>query len=358
MSYLTLYSPEETAFTSNGLGILSDVIDDEVYEELNGQFELTVKYPVEGIHFAQIVTDGYITAKPNPASDPQPFRIYRITKPMRGTVTIYARHIVYRCRKIVAAPFFAALADGAMEQLKAKAANDCPFTFWTDISTVAEMNVTVPTDLWTLMGSSEGCVLDLYGGEYEFDKYAVRLWKQRGADRGVAIRYGKNLTDLTMDENIADVFNGVYPYWTNSDGVYVELPEKYIMAEGNYPEPNILPVDLSQTLPGDPPDELLLRVAAEGYMEDNGIGKPEISWTISFVQLAQTEEYKDMAQLDQILLGDTVTVIFPKMNIHVAARAVAVRYQPSMDRYKNITLGSVKRSLTATVARMGRAIKK
>ena len=112
-----LYAPDETAFDSNGLGMLSDAVDCTVLWECNGQYELELEYPVEGLRFAQIVRRGIILARPDPETRPQPFRIYRITKPHRGTVTVYARHIAYDCQGIPAAPFQAYSAMDAVQQL-------------------------------------------------------------------------------------------------------------------------------------------------------------------------------------------------------------------------------------------------
>lgn len=352
---LILYPTTESAFDSNGIGILSDVIDDEIYEELNGQFELTLQYPVDGVHFSEIVADAYITAKPNPVSEPQPFRIYRITKPMRGVVTVYARHMAYRNKKIVVSPFTAVSAPDAMTALKNNAVNTCPFEFWTDKETEANMAVAVPTDIWTLLGSSKGSILDTYGGEYEFDRYNIKLWDRRGADRGVSIRYGKNLTDLKQDENIANVFTGVYPYWTDGSGALVTLPEKYINGPGTYAEEKIMPLDLSEEFETQPTEEQL-RERAEKYITDNDIGKPDVSWTVEFVQLEQTEEYKGQALLERVLLGDTVSVVFSKLGVDVSARAVAARYKPTLGRYKNITLGKVKANLASTIVRQQQEI--
>lgn len=354
---LILYPPNETAFDSNGIGILADATDSEVYEELNGQFELTVQYPVTGSHFSEIVTDAYITAKPNPVTDPQPFRIYRITKPMKGIVTIYARHMAYRNNKIVVAPFTAVSVTSALQGLKNKAVTDCPFEFWTDKTTEAQMSVPVPKDIWTLLGGSQGSILDTYGGEYEFDKYTVKLHNRRGADRGVSIRYGKNLTDLKQDENVANVFTGVYPYWVNADGNLVQLPERYISGPGTYTEDKIKPLDLSQEFETAPTEDQL-RTRAERYIVDNDIGKPDITWTVEFVQLEQTEEYKGKALLERVLLGDTVSVVFPLLNVDVSSRAVAVRYKPLLERYKSITLGKVKSNLAKTIVRQEQEIQK
>lgn len=343
-----LHSSTETAFLSNGLGSLRDAIDAEVYEELNGQFELTMRYPVSGFLFSKISTDCYITAKPNPVSKPQPFRIYRITKPMGGIVTVYGRHMAYNMGKIIAQPFIPTDAKGAMQLIKEKAVPECPFTFQTDLDKEGIMLVMRPTDLWTILGSSEGAVLDVYGGEYEFDGYAVMLHQRRGADRGVSVRYGKNLRSLEQDENVANVYTGVYPFWAKDD-VFVQLPELYVSAEGNYPEQKLLPLDLSDQFE-EAPTEDDLRAAASAYILTHDVGKPEISLTVDFVPLEQTEDYKGMEDVQQVLLGDTVGVYFPQLGVETSARAVATRYSPILGRYKNVTLGTVKPTVASTVA--------
>lgn len=345
---LILYPPTEKTFDNNGLGILGDAIDAEVYEELNGQFELTMRYPVSGFQFSQIAVECYITAKPNPASKPQPFRIYRITKPMGGIVTVYARHIAYNMGKIIAQRLYAENAKDAMQLIKERAVPECPFTFRTDLDKEGLMLLRQPTDLWTVLGSSEGAMLDVFGGEYEFDRYNVNLLQRRGADRGVSVRYGKNLRSLKQDENVANVYTGVYPFWGEFVDL-VQLPELYVSANGNYPEQKLLPLDLSDQF-DEAPTEDELRAAAAIYILTHDIGKPEISLTVEFVPLEQTEEYKGLEGVEQVLLGDTVAVYFPQLGVETSARAVATRYSPILGRYKNVTLGTVKPTVASTVA--------
>lgn len=344
-----LYTSTETAFRTNGLGALSDAVSCFVEREVNGIYELEMRYPVDGQRMGDIQERSLILAKPDPYSDPQPFRVYRSTAPMRGTVTVYARHIAYDLIGIPVSPFKALTAPAAMQGLSENAAVDCPFTFSTDKETVADMTVSIPKSIWSQLGGSEGSALDVYGGEYAFDRFHVRLLKRLGADRGVTIRYGKNLTSLEQDRNCANVFTGVYPYWTNADGDTVTLPEWILRVEGAFDYVRILVLDLSEDFEEAPTVEQL-RARAAAYMKDNNIGVPDISWTISFVQLEKTEEYKGKALLEEVHLGDTVTVIFPKMNVNATARAVKTRYNVLLDRYESVTLGKVKANISDTIA--------
>lgn len=352
-----LYSDTETAFDTNGLGILSDAISTKVAQELNGQYELTLKYPITGIHSEYITDRCIIVAKSDPVADPQPFRIYRMNPVSNGVITVYARHIAYDTMGIPVAPFAAASAADALVSMKNSAATTCPFSFSTDKSTAAAMNASIPKSMWKTLGGSEGSILDVYGGEYEFDRYNIHLHTRRGVDRGVSIRYGKNLTTLEQDRNCANVYTGIYPYWTNSDGNLVQLPEKIIHAAGTYNFNRIATIDLSGDFQEAPTEEEL-RSRAEKYMADNDIGIPDISWTVQFVQLEQTVEYRDKALLERVLLGDTITVIFPKMHVNARARVVGIEYDSILERYDNVTLGKVKSNLADTIIQQKQEIEK
>ncbi len=352
-----LYDEFETEFASNGIGVLADTTDVTVEQSLNGILELTMKYPITGAHYSSIAQRSVILSSVDPISQTQPFRVYRITKPSKGIVTIYARHISYDLMGIVAVPFTANTADEALQNMAASAVTPCPFSFWTDKSTAVKLSSAVPKSIWNLLGGSEGSILDVYGGEYEFDRYAVKLWARRGADRGVSIRYGKNLTSLEQDENIANCWTGVYPYWLGQEGDLVQLPEKYILADGTFSHTKIMPLDFSAEW-DEAPTEAQLRSRAQRYMADNDIGTPKVSITVEFISLEQTEEYKDIALLERVLLGDTVHVIFPKLGIDATARVVKAKWKPLLDRYDHVTIGSVKSSLVSTIVKQEQELQK
>lgn len=348
MSYPILYAPNETAFTSNGIGVLSSAVSVTAKQALNGIFELEMMYPVTGVHFSEIADECIILAKPDPVSDLQPFRIYRITAPHSGIITVYARHIAYDLMGIPVSPFTASGVTLTMEALKANAVVDCPFNFYTDRNDQGMFAVAVPQSLWSTLGGSKGSVLGTFGGEYEFDGYNVHLRTQRGTNRGTSIRYGKNLTSLEQDRNCADCHTGVYPYWVGGDNSVIMLPEKVLHADGNYSHTKIIPLDLSNEFDAAPTEEQLREHATE-YMVNNSIGVPAVSWKVEFVQLEQTVEYKGKALLERVLLGDTVYVEFPKMNVSASARAVEYEFDSILERYNSVTLGSVRSNIADTI---------
>ena len=336
-----LYTAEETAFETNGIGILADAISCTVRQERTGVFELEMEYPLEGRRYSDLSLRRIILALPDNLSRPQPFRIYRISRPLDGVVTVYARHVAYDLMGIPVGTFTAASAPGAMDGLRRNAAVDCPFEFWTDKTTVADMTVKAPCSIWSLLGGTRGGVLDVYGGEYEFDRWTVKLHQQRGRNRGVTIRYGKNLTSLKQEENCANVYTGMYPYWADADGTLVELDGKIVNASGSYGFTRILTKDFSQEWQA-APTKAMLQARAERYMRENKIGVPSVSLDVNFVALEQTEEYSHLQLLEQVSLCDTVNVEFPKLGVSATAKCIAVEYDALRERYEKLEIGDAR----------------
>lgn len=352
-----LFESTENNFDTNGIGILADAIFCEITEERNGIFELEMQYPITGIHYEKIKPRNIILASPSPVDNTQLFRIYRITKPLNGIITVYGEHISYDLSGIPVSPFTAGSAAEAMSKLQSSAAIDSPFTFWTDKETVATMSVVAPASTRSLLGGQQGSVLDVYGGEYKFDRYTVRLYNQRGMNRGVSIRYGKNLTSLEQDENISSVYTGVYPYWIDSDNNLVTLPEKILNAPGTYDFTRIMALDLSQEFESAPTEEQL-RNRANTYMTANNIGVPKVSLDVSFIQLEQTEEYKNIALLERVELCDTVNVEFPELGVSATAKCVKTVYDVLQERYTSVELGEARTNIADTIADQQQKIEK
>lgn len=344
---MRLYQSAETKFDTNGIGALSPV-SCFVTEERNGEYELEMEYPIDGEHYADIKNRCIILAKPNPTDQEQPFRVYKITRPFDGIVTVYARHISYDLSGIPVGRLSAGNVSEALSKIKTNSAVTNPFVFWTDKSTVASFSVSEPSSIRSIMGGKQGSLLDAYGGEYAYDRYTVRLYNQRGMDRGVTIRYGKNLTDLTQEENIESVYTGVYPFWAK-ENEYLELPEKTVAAEGTYDFIRIRPLDLSAEWENKP-TVAQLRSRAQSFMAANNIGVPKVSIKVSFIPLEQTEEYKDIALLERVSLCDGVTVRFDRLGVNATAKCVKTVYNVLTGRYDSVELGEAKTNITDTIA--------
>lgn len=374
-SLIILFDQNEQAFTSNGLGALPDAASCIVTEERNGEYEVEMEYPLTGSHFHDIQKRRILGVKPNPYDDLQPFRIYSITKPINGIVTVHAAHLSYDTSGSIVRlfPADAGSASVAMSYLKNFSVPSTPFTFFTNVGKTGTMSVPKPSSIRSLLGGSDGSILDTFGGEYLFDKWKISLLESRGANRGVTIRYGKNMTDLEQEENDTDFYTGVYPFWysESENGGLVTLSDNngIVNAPGTYDFVKIMPLDLSSedfskettdsdgsTITIEKPTEAELRAAAQKYISANKIGIPKVSLDVSFVMLAQSEEYKDFARLETVKLCDTVTVEFEKLGVKTTAKCIKTVYNVLTDKYNSIELGEPKSSLTTTVSNQGSLI--
>ena len=351
-----LFPSTATEFKTQGLGVLTDAISCTVTEERNGAFELTMQYPDTGVHFDEITDRCIIYAIPSPYRAPQPFRIYRITPPMDGIIMVYAQHITYDLSGVPLNPFTAINAPDALSKLSLNAAVDSPFTFWTDKATVASFAVSTPSSTRSVLGGSSGSILDVYGGEYEWDGFTVRLYGHRGYDNGVVISYGKNLTDIEQDRNISNVATGIYPYWTNAEGALVTCDPKIVNAPGTYDFTRVVPVDFSNDFETQP-TPAQLRARAEKYVEDNKIGIPKTSITASFVQLEQFPEYEDLALLEKCDLCDTVTIRYPQLGVEAKAEIVKIETDVLLERYNSVEIGDVRTNIADTIVGQQQEIK-
>ena len=334
-----LYAENQTVFTSNGMGPLADAISCHVKEERNGVFELEMTYPITGVHYADLKETRIILARSCDGGTPQPFIIYKISRPTDGVVTVNAEHISYRLSTMVTMPFTATNAAQAISRLSSNIIGTNPFTFATDIVKNANFKADLPTAARGLMGGEQGSMLQIYGGEWEFDGFTCSLKANRGNNNGVTIRYGKNITDIKADVDMTSVYTGIVPYWTDGTTV-MTLPEKVVMSShaSDYPFDIVKPVDLSSEFT-EQPTENELRTAATSYVESNQGWKLNKNIDVSFVALWQTEEYKNIAPVERVKLCDTVTVIYEPLGVNFQTKVIATDYDVLMDRYNDITLG-------------------
>lgn len=342
-----LYEDNETNFTTNGIGRLTDAIECTVSEELNGPYELDMRYPLTGIHYDDIREGRIILAEPFEGGTWQPFIIYNVSRPISGIVTVKAEHISYLLNKIVIMPFTASSCAQALTAIPNHTANTCPFTFATTKTVEGDFFVAYPRAARGLLGGEQGSILDVYGkGEYEFNRFTVNLYVNRGTDNGVTIRYGKNLTDLVRDSDIENAYTGIVPFWRNHDGDLVTLTSPVVWSDyrGSFAYDIIKPVDFTSTWQEEP-TQAQLQAAAEAYVTANEGWKMKENIKISFVALWQTEEYKNIANVERVKMGDTVHVIYEALGVDVAAEVIKTEYDVLTERYNSVELGAKKNSL-------------
>lgn len=339
ISYPLIYAPTETAFTNNGLGALADCVSCIVTEERNGAFEMVMEYPVNGVHYEEIQQRSIIKVKPNPTDSAQPFRVYRITKPFGGLVTIYAAHLSYDLSGVPVAPLIAYNLSSALTQMGSNSLVEHNFTFVTDKAVTATMQFNTPTSFRALMGGIEGSILDVYGGEYHYDGYTINLENSRGSVTGVSLRYGKNITSLEQDENCAACYTGVLPYWYSEDDGLVQ--GSIVACAGTYDYINILSLDCSQEF-DTRPTEADLDTYAAAYISANDVGIPTVSLSVGYAQ--------DSVLCESVALCDTITVEFPLLGVSAYAKVVRTTYNALTGVFDSVELGNMRTSIAQTIA--------
>lgn len=342
-----LYSYMEETFNSNGIGILNDAVSCTVTQERNGMYELEMEYPINGIHCDDLTLLYIIVARPDQVALPQPFRIYEISKSMNGNVMVYARHLVYDLMGFPVTPFTANNVVDALEGLIQHVVGAFPFSLETDKTTEASFTVKAPTPIWDLLKGSAGGILDVYGGEYEFDWHTVKLCKQRGADRGVRIRYGKNLMNLKHDASCENWYSGIYPYWMGEDGTVVTCGG--LDYPGVYPLERIKVVDFSDEFTEAPSyTELISR--GQDYREANKLSEPSVSITVDCIDTNSPllSNFGELVNYDndlKIAVCDTVRVYFDRIALDASAEVTKTKYNVLTERYESIEIGTEKQTL-------------
>lgn len=347
------------------IGFLPDTITCTVTEDRNGPYELLLTYPAKGRMYGEIYTDRCIMASANQVDGPQLFRIYRCVKTLRGILTVYARHISYDLSGIDIVPI------GLFPQSRTPAGwmtrifQNTFFTATSDITAVNDLHLAGLMSCRAMLAGEEGSILDTFGGEYHFDNFGVALLKSRGSDKGVVIEYGKNLTELSTDENSDCNYTAIrgcarYSLTTGEERVAVGSTISTGLPVHGHEWTKIIDVtDALGLEAGNTPTTAAIDAAAWQWALDNmtdpyddGSGGTLIA-PFPEVSVSCLNEPSKYATLG---LGDIVTVRHLRMGINIQQKVISVEWDTLMDRYNQITLGSPAGSLVDTVNDIDEAV--
>lgn len=344
-----LYDKTETAFTSNGLGRLYDITECTVTEERNGIYECSFSYPVTGAHFDEIVPGQIIGVTHDGTDDVQPFDIVSVSRPIGGVVTFHAVHISYRLSKMVATGSNINSLQDALDLLTT-ATPDSLFAYSTDQGDESGYMAAAdgtPRTVRQLLGGVEGSILDTYGGEYEFDKFNVTLWNERGITRDFTIRYGVNLVDYNEDTDYSESYTAVIPYWTGrgTNGADVTVIGDVVdLGNVSYTgRTECIPLDLKDKFQTQP---TTAQLETEALKRIRSAYLPKQSIKVDFIQLADTPEYAEYAPLMQCRLCDQIPVMLPMYGVSANFKIVKTVYNVLLDRFDSLELGELSTTLS------------
>ena len=360
---IRLYDKNETDFTHNGICILKP-LEATVTEELNGDYSLKVTMPrgKKEIEIEQIIK------APTPKFD-QLFRVYNSDIDMLGNQVFYARHIFYD------------LLDYFIEDTRpsgsgalaiSKILENTPFTGTSDITEQGTAYYQMMNPVKAILGA-DNAFINVWGGELERDNFNIRMKNHLGTDRGVSIRYRKNLTGLRLQTDLSGVYTKIMPTGLQENGHHLAveqaptasqqlaesnlehsvatksrlvcLPEKYVSSPliDNYVNIKTTRIHYSDIKIDEETSEAqaleMLRNAAAQEFE-NGLDKPQITATVEFIPLQDTEEYKDFAVLESVYLGDTVKIFHEDLNIELETQIIEYEFNTLSKRYNKVILGN------------------
>lgn len=335
-----LYKPD----AKTKIGWLAEASDCQCTEERNGVFELEFQYPMLGRYAADLVIDRYVKAKPNATAANQFFHIRKVSKPINGMFTVSCEHISYALSgypvPTVSASGNAQVAINAiLTAAKNQLGKDTGFSVATTDITLSSSIALTNVSARAALGGVSGSVLDVYGGEYEFDNHTIKLHKARGKDRGVRIAYGRNMTELKCDIDMDSAYTGIYGYVKNDN---VDLHSYKAVTNSSGINAKTLIRDFSSDFSGG--DSKItqsgLDSAVAAYAAANDINSPTVSMTVSFVDLSQSPEYASFSALESVSLCDTVQIYHKDLNINIKAKVIKTVYDVLRERYTSIDLGS------------------
>ena len=351
-----LYKANATKFDTYGIGVLKDCTYCQVTEERNGEYECVLKYPVNGPMFTKLAMERIVKAKPNDTASDQLFRIYQITTPMDGLVTVYAQHISYDLSNIAALPWDSGSVSASygLEQLLRNTATSHNFRAISDSQSSTSFHVEKPQSVRACLGGVEGSFLDCWGGEYEWDNFLVRHHKHRGQETAVVIEYGKNMTEMEYDCEFTKAYTDMMPFAisTEPDGSKqtITLEEHLLpITDTVLMQPKTLIKDFTGSFETDAKiTEDQLREVAVAYLVNHALGEITPSLTVKFEPLWKSSEYA--AVLERVSLCDTVIIRHSKLGISSRAKVITTVYDTLAEKYVSIKLGAAKANMIADVA--------
>lgn len=339
-----LYEKDETQFDNNGLGRLRDMISCIVTEERNGIYECDFEYPVTAEDFKDIRIGRIIGVTHDDSKGVQPFDIVSYERPIDGIVTFHAVHISYRQSYLtVRGKNISSLAD-AFTRLSNYATPTNPFTYQTDKTSTGYVGAFdgIPKTVRSMLGGTEGSILDAYGGEYEWDRFNVILHSARGTDRDFSVRYGVNMTDYNEEVDSSGTYMACIPYWT--DGTLIVVGDKQT-ADGTTitNRGECIPLDVSDKFEGKP-TKAQVNAMGKSLMESRNPMIPSQTIKVEFVRL-QDLGYEGFENLLECGLCDTINVIFPGYDASGRFKIVRTEWNVLQDRYESMELGDLSVSL-------------
>lgn len=382
-----IYDAQATNLGTNGIGRLSECTSCLVTEERNGDYTLELRYPVTGKLFPYLTVDAIIGAKPNRETEVDHFRIISIYAESMNTVVVTARQVALEAMRnnVYLGIVYAGLRPTEYTNL----ADEADY-LWNNTTTLAAgigypgtyPSITFSGDAYAPAGASttpsgmsipfnrvvcgiEGSLIDRFGGELKYQDYTVSILAARGSNNGTRLAYGKNITGIQQTSDFSETYDGFIPYVTISDPYEINEPvaigdptdpkEPIVWSQykGLYAHSRVLPLDVNSIIVSDSNGNInwsSTYTASVAYVAQHPEWSlPDVTTTVQFVPLGQTEEYRHLAEFESLDLCDTVQVYFPSLGVNKSAKVVKAVYNTLREKYDSLEIGTLKQTLAQTI---------
>lgn len=362
-----LFAKNETKFIDYGLGVIISSVG-EVTTQRNGEYTIYIEIPQEVLdtyRYDQIIEVGmFLKVKAGIRRGLQTFEINRVVKSDDGALRIWGEHALLarlNADNIRPSVSVKGSADMALQTLSDNLVSKKGFDVQSDIDTSNTANWTVDhfENAKEVLAGKSGSILDIWGGEYEFDNNLIFLHKRLGRKAPTALIYGRNITSIKQDERIDSTYTSVYPYAVYQDDKQkehlVSIDNFVIDSDhvGKYQHRKIKTLDLSEKFKEqEVPTKEKLTKLAKAYIKSNSIGVPTTKLEIEYQDLSRLAEFKGFEFIEEIDICDVLPVFYPKIGVtDQDARVTEVVYDFINDQNKSIKIGTVGRSTSYTLSK-------
>lgn len=290
---------------------------------------------------------------------PQVFRISNVEKAI-NSVKVSARHISYdllynmttykNVNEVSCGDALANIFDNCVDK-------EHGFEAFTNLANMhAGIDWTRINPISALLDPENGLV-KLYNAALVRDDWELYVLHDPGLNRGVTVEYGKNMTGISYTENFENVVTRIIPVGEkkNGDPLLLSGDEPWV----DSPRINAYPFVYAQELVCenckigsngvDKTETARARMIEQAQaVFDNGGDLPQVELSVDFINIGDTEEYRQFKNLERLFLWDYVLVRHKLHDIDVTARVVYIKWDCLLQRMESMEIGSVGKTLANT----------
>ena len=330
---IKLFGKTETNFSTNGDKIIN-ALKARVKKVDNGEFSLELETDLSYVPYFE---EGRIVVAPTPQGE-QYFRISNVKK-TKNKLTTKCMHVFFDSKNYLIEDSYVYQLDcnAALDHLNDATTPTSEFTTISDITTVNSYRC-VRKSLYEAIQT----LIERYGGHLVMDKFNIGIRQTIGQDKGVVVRYAKNLQDITCTENWDNVVTKLMP--VGKDGLL--LTNKYVLSETQYVLPYVKTVSFNQD-----------QINQDDYTD--GDGNPDVeAYQAALVadlegqaqqyvnaNCVPSVNYTTKANIPITDIGDTVQVIDERLGLTLTTNVISYEYDVILGKYRSVEFGNFKPTL-------------